>query len=309
MATLTDLSAGLNKINASIWRAETRIKEVGPEEPLVLMSQSLHKRQRQLQDEFNELAAEQFLDVCDYRLIPTSDSHFSVSAVSGVLRSFQELVTAVFDSVHSSTQKKRYRPSAETIQQTELDFAYAYPGSLGFALVMPNERLIGIESDLDSSIQIVFDLMQADNAEELAKYVESLGLAPIKKLSAWTETHVNYDLEAEIKWRRKEEIRSSVSMQRPELTRLAEILDSKSEEEEEPLTLDGTVVGLDVEVGTFHMTFPDGEEIRGKLADSFAGPTEIPHRYRATIKKLLATYYSTRQDEVHYILESLDELK
>jgi hypothetical protein len=98
-----------------------------------------------------------------------------------------------------------------------------------------------------------------------------------------------------------------VILQAPEFEELCAFISEKSDEISEPLTLGGRLAGMDIDVGTFHMTFPEGEDISGRLATGFSSAAgfQIPGNYTAHLTKKTIVYYSTRQDRVVYELVSL----
>ena len=93
-------------------------------------------------------------------------------AITKSLATFQELVTAIFDAFKTSP-KLRAKISAEIVAQSTLNFGYAYPGSLGFVLTMPNDRLLIGESELDRAFQTIFAMTKAEQSAEVASYVSS----------------------------------------------------------------------------------------------------------------------------------------
>jgi hypothetical protein len=146
---------------------------------LAITAQSLRQRQIDLEREFASLANINLLDVCDYRLVPPESGEYPIVSVAKTLASFQELVTTVFDAFKTAP-KLRARFTADIVAASTLNFGYAYPGSLGFVLTMPNDRLLLGESELDRAFEAIFEMAKAQRPAELAAYVARVGVASIR---------------------------------------------------------------------------------------------------------------------------------
>jgi hypothetical protein len=279
-----------------------------PQYPSLLVDHgSLRKRQESLEKSFAQEAALNFIDVCNYGIIPAGEDRYPLLALSKILSDFQELVTVVFDAIRVGKAKIRSRPSAENVQLSSFDFGYAAAGSLRIALTIPNERLLVGGSDLDSAISAIFGLMQASDSGAVSKFAEFIGIAAVKKLYELADEHRKYDLNADVVWGRDSEIRNHVTVHSPQFERLCDIIKEKSEVTTDALTLAGRLAGLDVDLGTFHMTFPEGADISGRLAEDFVrdSAVRVPGNYTATLVKSTVIYYSTQQDKVTFVLERL----
>lgn len=303
VATLTEL----RNIEAEIARVDDLITRHPEYESLLLDRDSLIKQQSSLERIFSSLADEEMVDVCRYRFIPEQSDRYPLLSLTKILTVFQELVTNVFDAVKTGKPKARAKHSAEITQQSSFDFGYAAAGSLRIALLIPNERLMLVESDLDRSIELVFQAMQAKDSSEISHLTALIGIASVKKLYQLADDHSKYALSADIEWTRRGEIRNRVIVQPLEFDRLRAEINKKSERTTDALILKGRLVGLDVEDGTFHMTFPEGEEISGKLATSYTGgrPASVPGNYTAVMTKETVIFYSTQEDKVSYYLSEL----
>jgi hypothetical protein len=227
--------------------------------------------------------------------------------LSKILAEFQQLVTTVFDAIKTNKPKTRARIAPDLVQMSSFDFGYVAPGSLEVVLTVPNERLLLVESDLDRAVSTVFQLMKSTDSREIGKLAATVGIASIKKLYELAEHHYKYAFSADIVWKRKTEERDEILVQPLEFQKLCARLDEKSDETNEPVSVRGRLVGLDVELGTFHMTFPEGEDIKGKLGEAFRGGriSEVPGNYTADMIKTTVIYYSTREDKVSYELVEL----
>ena len=260
---------------------------------------------------FAELSDKEMIDVCRYRFVPEQSDRYPLLSLTKILSEFQELVTTVFDAVKTGKPKSRGRSSADIVQQSSFDFGYAAAGSLRIALMVPNERLLLVKSELDRSIDLVFQAMQADDVKDITKLVPIIGVAAVKKLYQLADDHAKYALSADIEWQRKGEVRKRVTVQPPQFEKLRAEINKKSEKKIEAVTVTGRLVGIDVELGTFHMTFPEGEDISGKLAPDYSDgkPAQVPGNCRAKMTKETVIHYSTQEDVETYFLVGLTPLK
>jgi len=307
MNSILDLREKLQDTHAAMAQLRNAISANPTDEGLVLMAESLVRRQEQLEEAFSQAAATQQLDICRYRLIPEAGENYPILGLTKILAEFQQLVTTVFDAIKTKKPKARARIAPELVQLSSFEFGFVAPGSLEVVLTIPNDRLLLIESDLDQAISTVFRMMKAADASEVGHLAEIVGVASVKKLYELCEDHFRYAFSADIKWKRNNEIRGEILVQPPEFEALCSRLDEKSEQTQEPVTVTGRLVGLDVELGSFHMTFPEGEDIKGRLGEAFRGdrPSQVPGNYVADMIKTTVIYYSTREDRVNYELIEL----
>lgn len=307
MNGLLDLREKLQDTHATMRRLQAAIAASPDEEGLVLMAESLMQRQASLEASFSEAANAEQLDICKYRLIPEMGNTYPILGVAKILGEFQQLVTSVFDAIKTHKPKARARIAPELVQLSTFDFGYAVPGSLEIVLTIPNDRLLLVESELDQAVSTVFRLMKSDDSREIGDLAGEVGVSSIKKLYELAEDHYKYAVSADITWTRDKENRGEILVQPAEFERLCGRLAEKSDETSEHVTVRGRLVGLDVDVGTFHMVFPEGDDIKGKLGGAFreGRVSEVPGNYFAEMIKTTTIYYSTREDRVVYELVEL----
>jgi len=290
----------LQETSSTLERVEREIVTAPHDWSLAVTAESLRRRQQDLEKEFAHIANLNLLDVCDYRLIPPDSGEYPIASVAKTLGAFQDLVTTIFDAFKTSP-KLRARFTADIVAASTLSFGYAYPGSLGFVLTMPNDRLLFGESELDRAFQTIFEMAKAERPEQLATYVAQVGVAGIRRLYAWSQSHVEYGLSADIRWYRQETDRAHVLVQKEELARLREIIEQASEEKEERFTVSGELLGLDVGAGNyFRISVAGAEDLAGRISREFDRELhyDIHGRVTAELIKKSKIYYSTeREDE------------
>lgn len=273
-----------------------------------LTLQSLEKRRDALREELNDVVQRNFIEICDYRIIPESSTSYAINAVAGALHNFQDLVTLLFDSDHKKP-KQRARIDPTSVEKTRFDFGFSYAGSLGMVLTVPNERLIGIDSQLDVAIREAFDLMTAKTAEEIKAAALKFGPPVIRKLYAWSKVQRDYGLTADIKWLRGATVRSKVLVQSRESAEVCELIETKSDVTEDPLSVVATLVGFNVSNRRFTVELPEGELISGIFDREFSpSPRTVPSRYSARLVKRTVVHYVVEKDDVTWILIGLDDL-
>jgi hypothetical protein len=310
MNTFLDIRDKLQDTHATMAKLRAAIAAKPEDDSLALMAQSLVRRQQQLEAAFAQAANSRQLDICKYRLIPETGETYPILAVAKILAEFQELVTTVFDAIKTSRPKVRARNAPELVQLSSFDFGYVIPSSLEVVLTVPNDRLLLVESDLDQAVDTVFQMMKATEAREIGDLAAKVGVASIRKLYELSEYHYRYALSADITWQRDAEIRKEILIQPAEFERLCARLAEKSEETTEPVAVEGRLVGLDVKLGTFHMTFAQGEDVKGRLGDAFRERRvgKIPGNYFADMVKKTVIYYSTQEDKIAYELVGLKQI-
>lgn len=310
MTALFNIIEDLREIGGELARLDSLIIE-NPDYPsLRLDYESLSKRQRGLQEQFNILTNEDHVDVCSYRLIPEDKSRFPIAALANSLREFQAAFTRVFDGLKSKTPKRRGRVSAEITAQSTFDFAYAFSGSLGLVFTMPNERLLIGGSDLDDAMELMFQIFKSDRPERVRELAVKAGIPAIRSIHDWAREHAQYDINVEIKWQRKSEVRASILVQAAELRRLQDVIESTRETDVEDVEISGTLFGLDTDDRTFHMKFPEAEDVEGRLSEDFIYDPEfaLERTYIAQLEKSSTVYYAYEREEIHWTLKGLTRL-
>jgi hypothetical protein len=308
MSALLEIRDKLRDTHEAVARLETALAENKEDAGLGLMLESLLQRQKSLESAFLDAAYRNQVEVCTYRLIKEQDN-FPVVALGDTLKGFQTWLTTIFDAIRTGP-KEKIHPSAETVQQTTLDFGYVFAGSLGLVFTIPNERLLVGETDLDQAIDAMFRMIHSQKQEELAYFAHVYGVSAIRRMYDWANTHARYAISAEIKWRRKEEIRKELLLQVPEAEHLCSLIDSASETEGEEITLIGQLVGGDTATNTFHLKFPDSPDIKGRISEAFSysGDLILDRNYSANLLVTKTIHYAMDREDVDYWLLGLNPI-
>jgi hypothetical protein len=308
MSNLRAILDRINDVEATIARAEIR---AGRDSDLatLLSLKSLEQRREMLREELADVTKEQHVEICDYRIIPENTAAYAISAVSSALHNFQDLVTLIFDSIVSGKPKQRGRVGADVVHKTQFEFGFAYSGSLGIVLTIPNDRLLGDEpSNLDTAVNKVFELVHLNSASAVRHIAHSYGVPTVRKLHDWAKTHYENGMSADIKWVRGKEVRSEILAQPSEMARIYNLIKQKSEKRTERVVFEGNLLAWNVPKRTFTFQAANAEPITGHWADDFEGPAiarKVPRKYRAYLNKEVTVHYGEDREDFRWSLRRL----
>jgi len=309
MPELLEIINQLEDTEAAIAQTEQQLALHPNERGLRITLASLEKRQENLSVQFDGVATARGLDVCSYRLFSsTSSERPNLRTFASTLRDFQELVTTVYDALHNGP-KARNRVGIDSVAKTSFGFGYAFTGSLGVVLTLPNDRML-IPTEIDDAITTVFSLVRSEGSADVAAFVKRLGTAPIRLAYEWAADHADAGVGADIEWRRADDLRASLVLQPQELSRLQEVIEQTSDVKDDTYTWIGVLLAADSVTGAFRMSFSGAADVKGKMTNDI-DPMGliIGKRYRATIRKQTVTKLATGQtDETNELLniEPLD---
>lgn len=309
MSIALHIAENLRDTHAAISRLERACLRKTPPPGILANLESLRKRQASLESQFAAATVTENIDVCNYRLFRDEAERDSpnLGAFTKTLSDFQSLFTLIFSAIQAGKPKQFNRVAPEDAHATAFGFAYSYTGSLGVTLTLPHNRMLFGGVDIDSAIETIFKMAKSRTSDEIAEYAKSLGAAPVRCLYSWVSAQVTAGLNAHVEWNGSNAKRLELFAQLPELSLLKEIIESTSDEEEKPIILTGLLVGFDAVARTFHMTFENADDIRGRTSESIAkdATVEIPKLYTAKITKTTKVLYSTEREVVTYFLDSL----
>jgi hypothetical protein len=297
MPDLLDIQEKLQDTSAAIARVQRAIVENPDHRSLAANLRSLEKRWSDLEENFREAAHHLELDVCHYRIV--FEDRPTLMGLTSVWGDFQNLFSLVYDGLKNGP-KLLARPSPEALEATSLGFAYSYPGSVGIVLTLSNERLLLGGTLLDEAIQSMLELVRASDAKRLAALSKRLGVPPIRAAYQWAGDQLRFGMASEVEWRRQEQVRASLLIQKAELERFRLIASETSDDEEEQTTVSVELLGADAVSHTFHLRLQDGKEIRGRCPPEVIDEThsvELPKNYRATLVKTTKIRFSTEEPE------------
>lgn len=307
MSKLLETINKLHETQATIKKLEQAVADY-PNLPSVAVNlRSLQQRQEDLESLFEELTHEDYLDVLRYRIFSESDDgRVSLPALTSALGDFQKLFTNVYSAIRQGA-KQRSRVGAEIIAATTFEFGYSFTGSVGFVLALENERLLLGETDLDRTIEVIFQMAKAQDSDDIREFAKDLGVAPIRNMYKWVSDHVESGLGADLEWRREHSSRVHLFAQVPEFEIVRRAIDQTSEETTEEFSAYGELLGLDVDAQSFHVRLREGPEVKGKLAFEVDedSPIPVPGHYQGSFRKTTTISYATEEENTSYFLLSL----
>lgn len=307
MSSLSDLSRMIQSTTATLSEMQREAARSTESRSLSLSITSLEQRLQDLEGSFLSEANELGVEVCSYRVFGEEVQPKAIS-VAQALASFQTMVSTTYAAVKHGAPRKGGRLGAKDLDESEFTFAYTYPGSVGFVLTLPNERLLIGQSKLDEAMGEIVHIAKADEPATIATFVKRLGPAPIRAVHRWSKNHTDAGLGAAIDWQRNQEVLASVFLDVPEMDRLCETIEATSEASSEEIRLSGMLVGLHSERGTFDLILDNSSNIRGSLGldVSEARPARVPARYSTVLTKTTRTRFATDSDDVTWVLDRLE---
>src|SRR5262245_30832599 len=92
------------------------------------------KLANQSQEQLHRLSERSHIEVCNYRLVPEAEEHYALSDVSKSMLEYQNLFSQIYDAKKNGP-RSRAVVDKEVMDESALEFAYSYSGSLGVVLV------------------------------------------------------------------------------------------------------------------------------------------------------------------------------
>lgn len=309
MSALRAILDSLNDVEAAITQV-TRQAGGEPSYGALLSIQSLEARRDMLKEELAEVSNSEFVDICDYRIVPGASDSYAMSAVTGAWHDFQDMLSLVFGSLQAGHARNSAKLSADVVEKTRLNFGYAYEGSLGIVMTIRNDRLMFAESTLDHSISAVFGIIQAKTPDEIRNVTHTYGVPVVRKLHHFSKLHSQFEMAADIKWVRSKEVRESVLAQPSEFAEIVRIIEDKSDTTTDTINVRGTLLAWNTTTRTFVLEVAEGEPISGHWAIEFDGNAQrkVPATYFAVVTKKTMIRYAEETDKITWILHSLTEI-
>lgn len=314
MIELAEIREKLELTNEAMARLAQNLREEPDKPGLIANMNSLRIIHKRLEDDFADAARRLGVRVCSYRLFPEGTDRQSMMGIGKAMVNFQSWLSVVYDAVKRGQPKETMALSNDVLNETMLDFAYSFPGSVGVVLTIPSRDTI-LGEHFEETIDVIAQMSKSHTANDLKKYSRKLGVAPIKAMYRWADELVESDLGADIEWSGKTAERKRLLIQKPELTALRAVIGATSDERSEIYTKTGTMEGFDVKAHSFHFEYK-GEKGRvisvfGKYNEAIESalplPVKVPGKYKVTIQKSVRTKYSTEEDDTKELLLKLEQ--
>lgn len=208
---------------------------------------------------------------------------------------------------NNSTKKSLKASRAES----EFAFGYTFSGSIGVVLTLPAMDYSKAR-DLKAATEIVSEMTKARSTEDLAAFVETIGVLPVVKLRDWIDTHVDFSAGADLQWDIAGESAPPLLIQVQEFHLLKEAMSKIAEPVIAEQTTAGILEGASIKKRKFEMKLDSGEELEGKFTDAISEEqrAELPQRYSAVIRTTMIIKPATEKKEVsHFLVRLLAKLE
>jgi hypothetical protein len=311
MTALLDLENKLRTSSSAIGRLEAAFAQ-NPSRGVYANILSLRKLQANLQSEFTMAADAVGADVCRYRLLSDRPS---VKAFASALNLFQAAFSQVFDCIHEKKIRDRKIISESSEDLTKLELAYAFSGSFGIALTLPNSKMLfpDMPTDLDKAAYAVFGVITTGASHDtVSKMVAQLGRAPLSAIYEWSKSSAENDAGAGIHWVRGDKTKAELIIQTQQFAEVSANLEARSETVTDEVVIDGVLVGADTKSHRFHFITGDTDDsIRGNFSEAISEhqQAKLPSKYRARLQKNTEISYATNAENVKWFLQGLEEVK
>lgn len=254
------------------------------------------KLANQMRDRLLQAAQERSVEICNYRLIQVKDRRYGLSYVSDSMLNYQYLFTQVHDAKKNGPKAKATFGN-DMLEESMLEIGYTYSGSLGVVLMVPSDPDLFDRTNLDSSIDTFFQVIEIERTPDLRQVAKDLGNAVIKRVHDWSAANVKGGFDADVRWSRSDGRQLGQLVQHGRMEKLVNLIEATSASENDVIEVIGTLVGIDVKAGTFHLVVPNGDDYRGSLSRDFDRNVEIRvnKTYFARISETRTTIYATEQ--------------
>lgn len=296
------------KAFASVARLEAELTRAPNNSGIQVNLAAMRKLAERGEQQLLSLSEFQRVEVCNYRLIPQHTQVYSLGAVSNSFLSYQGLFSQIHDALKNGP-KSNAVIGKEAQEQSSLELAYTYSGSLGVVLLAQSERDF-FEGGLDRSIDTLYQVLEINSRSGVREIAKSLGNAVVKRVHDWSDANVKGGFATDVRWSRSDGRQLGEVIERDRLATIVEIIEATSDEQTREYAATGILVGGDIKSRSFHFVVPNGEDYRGKLSKEFLLSNEmlLGKRYRATISETNKTTYATEKVERHFELRNLNEV-
>jgi hypothetical protein len=161
---------------------------------------------------------------------------------------------------------------------------------------------------LRATIESLFGMARARGVEEVAAFVERLGVPPIVRLNRWVKAHTAFESGAAVEWRSsRAPAPANLAVQLQEFKLLQGAIETVSEPRIVEQTMPGFLLGASIGKHRFEIRLDTGEEIDGTFTDAISQEHTVvlPKHYQAVIRKTTQIKEATEQEEVSYFLVRL----
>jgi hypothetical protein len=306
MSEIASVVERTRKAFATVSRLEEAITRAPLDRALQLNLSAMRKMAAQAEQQLLNLSERQQVEVCNYRLVPTSDENYGLPYVSESMLEYQNLFSQIYDAKKNG-KKTNAVINKEVLQESILEFGYSYSGSLGIVLLRQGSRDL-FAGKFDEAIDALYDVMDIKDQHDVRDVAQNLGLAVVKRIHDWSEANYKGGFAADVRWTRSDGRQLGRMVERDRMASIVSIIATTSDKTIEEKPVFGLLVGIDLKAGTFHFVVPDGQDYRGTLGSDFPRDqvVRVGKSYLARIEETTVTKYAMQRIEHTHVLKKLD---
>lgn len=311
MSAIASVVERTRKDFAALAQLEAAVARAPSDRALQLNLSAMRKRAVQSQEQLLFQSRSAYVDVCNYRLLPdaTDDRGFSLQSVSKSLLEYQNLFTQIYDALKNGP-KLRAVFGGEAQEESTLQLAYTYSGSLGVVLYSQSDRDL-LTGKLDSSIDALYEVVDIDSRATVRQVASRLGNAVVKRVYDWSDANLKGHFAADVRWNRSDGRQLGEVIERDRMEEIIHVIDATSDAKTRDFEVIGVLLGGNIQSRSFHFLVPNGEAAgayRGHIDEGFdkANDMTLGKFYRARIHETEKFYFATEKVEREYKLRALE---
>ena len=240
--------------------------------------------------------------------MPRQERGLELGRVSKSYLSYQNLFSQIHDSLKNGKRTDAYI-GQEALEESSLEIAYTYSGSLGIVLLVQNDADF-FSGALDRSVDMLFEAINTDSNVHVRHLSDELGPAVLKRLNDWCHSNSLGGYSVDLDWKRSNGIHKGAMYSEEHFRKIVDIVSSASDEKRSPEEALGMLVGINLKSGSFHFSVPNGKEYKGGLGQSFPreASVEVGITYVAHMTETRTIRYATGITDTKYNLNRLERL-
>jgi len=308
MSEIVSVVERARKAFATVSQIEAALARAPTDRALQLNLSAMQKMAAQSEQQLLAFSQRSYVDVCNYRLLPQPSNNygFSLQHVSRSLLEYQNMFTQIYDAKKNGP-KDRAVFGREAQQESTLELAYTYSGSLGVVLFSQSDRDL-LSGKLDSSIDALYQVVEVDTRKKVREVASNLGNAVVKRVYDWSDANIKGGFAADMRWNRSDGRQLGEVIERERMEGIVEVIDATSDSKTKDIETVGILFGGNIGSRSFHFVVPNGDVYRGHLVADFDRTTEMTlgKFYRARIRETETFHYATERAEKQYDLLYLE---
>jgi hypothetical protein len=267
---------------------------------------SLKRDAEDLEGQLSELALRDQKEVCRYRLLPTRGISYALASVTKSLLDFQELFSQIYDAQKRGGGKTRARLAENIVEETQFDFGFSYPGSLGVVLLAQGESGFFV-GKYDFTIDAFMEIPTIKDEDGIRDMSHSLGEAVVKKVYDWSLVNASAGYSVDIDWTTSRAFKKGGTIEAGTFGKIVEIISRTSDIEKFLIRANGLLIGIDAKTRRFRFVSHDGKYYSGTLSETFPikAVWSINTSYTAEIETEVVTEYASGRTQESYRLRWL----